>query len=214
MTTITTGKESLRLAPAPSGEISTISQWLADCDTKHTQCHTENDFVPTRLIELGPDQSNHARLTSPPAPTKWLALSYVWGSSKQAGTTRANLKARTQRIVVSELPQTLQDAMTITRALGFAYIWIDALCIVQDDLEDWAAESATMTNVYSRAWLVLAATSAPDCNAGFLHTRHEALETRIESSDGICEVTAQRNDSHDCEGRLLNETQPLYRRAW
>ena len=50
--------------------------------------------------------------------------------------------------------------ITITRKLGFDYLWIDSLCIVQDDIEDWKHESASMEGVYTSAYCTVAATSA------------------------------------------------------
>jgi hypothetical protein len=46
------------------------------------------------------------------------------------------------------MPATFFDATIITRELGYRYLWIDSLCIVQDFLEDWEAESQNMGNIY------------------------------------------------------------------
>ena len=70
-----------------------------------------------------------------------------------------------------DIPKTFQDAITVTRYLGFHYIWIDSLCIVQDDNEDWARESAKMSSIYANAVLTIAASAAADDTYGFLHQR-------------------------------------------
>jgi len=56
----------------------------------------------------------------------------------------------------------------VTRELGIRYLWIDSLCILQDDDKDWTLESASIQDVYTSAYCTVAATSAIDSNAGFL----------------------------------------------
>jgi hypothetical protein len=68
------------------------------------------------------------------------------------------------------LPRTISEAIQLARLLGFEYIWVDALCIVQDDGDDWAAEAARMADVYGAADLVISANVTGDCTrptAGF-----------------------------------------------
>ena len=69
------------------------------------------------------------------------------------------------------LPRTIQDAVRITRRLGFEYIWIDALCIIQGESEDWAHESSRMSQIYGNASLTLAADLAPSSDYGILRPR-------------------------------------------
>lgn len=71
-------------------------------------------------------------------------------------------------LTISDLPQTLQDAITVTRALGQRYVWIDALCIIQDSPDDWDVESSKMGSVYHGAYLTIAAATASDVSEGFL----------------------------------------------
>jgi hypothetical protein len=65
-----------------------------------------------------------------------------------------------------EAPKTLREAMDFTRELGVSYIWIDALCIVQNDAKDWEVEAAKMKTIYEQALLTLSATSSPDVEVG------------------------------------------------
>lgn len=65
-----------------------------------------------------------------------------WGDAPHFVTSRKSLEARKDGIRLSDLPKTYLDAITITRHLGLRYIWVDALCICQDDADDWARESA------------------------------------------------------------------------
>ena len=73
------------------------------------------------------------------------------------------------------LPKTFKDAIYITRKLGVNYLWIDALCIIQDSDDDWRREAATMGNVYQKAFCNLAATRASDSGGGCFWDRNPLL---------------------------------------
>jgi hypothetical protein len=73
------------------------------------------------------------------------------------------------------LPRTFQDAVLVTRRLGVKYLWIDSLCIIQDDVEDWQTESGKMADIYSDAYLVIGANRSADCNGGFLDPQDRTL---------------------------------------
>ncbi|KAK3374902.1 heterokaryon incompatibility protein-domain-containing protein [Podospora didyma] len=108
---------------------------------------------------------------SPELP--YVALSYCWGppvlGMKIVTTVRSNLEAHQQRgIPLSELPQTVQDAIVVSARLGVTYIWVDALCIVQDDADDWAREAAKMVDVYANSHLTISAKQPDSCHKGFL----------------------------------------------
>lgn len=81
------------------------------------------------------------------------------------------MEARRSGIDIRETPQTFVDAVTIARRLGLRYLWIDSLCICQDDVSDWARESSRMADVYSNAHIVIAANRSDDCNGGIFHGR-------------------------------------------
>ena len=70
-----------------------------------------------------------------------------------------------------DLPKTFQHAIQITRGLGFRYLWIDSLCIIQDDPEDWRIESATMAQIYSNGACNLSATAASEGSQGLFYDR-------------------------------------------
>jgi hypothetical protein len=88
-------------------------------------------------------------------------------------TTRANLEHHKLGISETSLPQTIRDAISVTRELGIRFLWVDALCIVQDSLhgEDWHAEASKMRDVYSNALVTISAESTKDARSGFLSHR-------------------------------------------
>lgn len=97
----------------------------------------------------------------------YVALSYCWGKKTQScQTTASTLSDHKTNIRWATLPRTLQDAIQFTRMLGIEYLWVDCLCIVQGDREDWERESGRMSNVYRCAYVTLAAAWGDDSNSG------------------------------------------------
>lgn len=193
-----------------------MTGWIRECVESHKECAlTEQKFIPTRLIQLNATDSHNTRLASPATPVRYAALSYCWGSSAQSKTTKANVSARRTHLDTSLLPQTLQDALFIAAKLGLRYIWIDAVCIIQDDADAWATEAAAMADVYSNAHIVLVATAADDCSQGFLWPRKQPLVIQCApDSKSTFNVSARYNNSHDCTLRNDNANYPLFKRGW
>ncbi|OHF04101.1 heterokaryon incompatibility protein [Colletotrichum orchidophilum] len=82
-----------------------------------------------------------------------------------------NAKLEEEHIDFYRLPKTFQDAITVTRGLGVDYIWIDTLCIIQNDMDDWENESTKMEEVFSAAYCTISAASAKSSLDGFLSDR-------------------------------------------
>lgn len=66
-------------------------------------------------------------------PVKYIALSHCWGTEQNFTTTKATRDARMKEIAWNELPKTYRDAIKVARKLHIRYVWIDSLCIIQDD---------------------------------------------------------------------------------
>lgn len=88
-------------------------------------------------------------------------------------TTSATIAQRKKAIPFSQLPRTFQEATSIIRRLGFRYLWIDSLCIIQDDEADWQRESAQMADIYAKAALTVAASGSQDSKGGCFRTTPE-----------------------------------------
>ena len=101
----------------------------------------------------------------------FVALSYCWGNVGVLTSTLSSIEAHKTGISWHLLPKTFQEAIIITRRLRIPYLWIDALCIVQDSPDDWQAESSKMSQIYEIADLAISADLAPNNNAGFLGRR-------------------------------------------
>ncbi|KXH49726.1 heterokaryon incompatibility protein [Colletotrichum simmondsii] len=162
-------------ALAPSC-IKRLKEWVWGCASNHPECCSSGPrSLPTRLIKVGKMSDGIARLVMSdklPPTTSYIALSYCWGppssSKSQLITTAATLADRQAKIPLPEMPDTIRDAVIFARHMGIDYIWIDALCIIQDDAEDWATEAALMFAIYRHATLTLVAAAGDSSHSGFL----------------------------------------------
>ncbi|PSR77245.1 heterokaryon incompatibility protein-domain-containing protein [Coniella lustricola] len=150
-----------------------IQGWLDACENS-TQCaqdHNDAGILPTRLVFLG-DKT----VTQPPrvvefndadskSSIKYACLSYCWGTSglplKTTSKTLAEYKAG---LPEREIPQLFRDAIFMTQSVGIQYLWIDALCILQDDKRDWERESALMSDIFRSAHITIGAAIASSCH--------------------------------------------------
>lgn len=151
-----------------------MSFWITDCIQRHPHCasNASKVFVPTRLLDVQAFNVSKdiklVTLNGHDAAVNYVALSHCWGpSSKLPMTTRTNnLTQRSQRIAFFDLSLTFKDAVKLTRDLGQRYLWIDSLCIVQDDPEDWLREASKMGRVNGNALFTLSALSSVDSTRG------------------------------------------------
>ncbi|KAM3088783.1 hypothetical protein ACMFMG_000412 [Clarireedia jacksonii] len=99
---------------------------------------------------------------------RYLALSHCWGLTMPdtARTVTTTLEKHKTSIQEAKLSRTFRDFVEIARRLRIQYVWIDSLCIIQDDAADWEKESSQMASVYSNAYLTIAASSSADGSGG------------------------------------------------
>lgn len=122
-------------------------------------------------------------------------------------------------VKTNTLPQSFQDAVWLAHELGIRYLWIDSLCILQDDPEDWARESAHMSDVYGYAALTISASRAASCTEGFLHNRTRPnyvsipMQTNSHSGDILAFVLPRKYAADEIRGTRL-EREPLSDRGW
>lgn len=169
-----------------------LERQLQQCRTTHLRCNgraeilQDNEAVhtpqeeherqtqwplPTRLLDVG-DSDHPIRLweSASSAKGEYACLSHCWGSHQLLRTLIGNLEAfKHDGIPWDQLPKTFQEAITFTRSLGLQYLWIDSLCIVQDDISDWNKEAANMAAIYQNSFITLAATDAANSREGLFH---------------------------------------------
>jgi hypothetical protein len=147
-----------------------------------------------------------------------MALSHCWGSAQTFVTTKSTLAARKSGINFGDLPKTFQDAIVVTRMLGVQYLWIDSLCILQGDVEDWEREGSRMADIYQNSYLTIIAARSPGDNHGFLQKRDvtfHPVTLRYYGKD-IATLYLQRRPEGWSEYGSFTEQEdhPLQFRAW
>jgi hypothetical protein len=141
--------------------------------------------LPTRLISINSQLDeirsihlvscqNAATVYGDRGSWDYLTLSHCWGGADIVKLKKANLIQFHKNIPLEWLPRTFLDAIRITSLLGYQYLWIDSLCIIQDNVEDWRSVSAMMGSIYKNAILTIAALGAYDSHGGCF-SNHKAL---------------------------------------
>ncbi|EXJ75623.1 uncharacterized protein A1O5_00130 [Cladophialophora psammophila CBS 110553] len=186
-----------------------ISRWLSFCedDRNHTECKASQiqwqNLPGTRFKVI----DTHRRcIVEAPEGCSYIALTYVWG-----GVDQAELNASTAPLLMRDggldlawpkLPTTIRDATVVCEQLGERYLWIDALCIMQDSSRDLKFQMLRMRQIYSAAKCTIAAVSAETAAIGLLgNLPAEPLRPSKE-----CE-------SEDTLNAMV-ESSPWSRRAW
>ncbi|KAI0189473.1 HET-domain-containing protein [Astrocystis sublimbata] len=124
----------INTAPASDKSIELIRYWLKTCSDKHN-CGIQDvpPSLPSFLLAIGDDHVHLMDTTGKPKD-RYIALSYCWGTRGQRTLlSSTNKKQLLEGIAPEELDTTIQEAICVTKLIGFHYLWIDALCIVQDD---------------------------------------------------------------------------------
>lgn len=150
-----------------------IQDWLKICTSQHTMCQQamrdgQDSYLPTRLIDIH-DEPRLVITTSEAFKShgvRYATLSHRWRKGTAAKLLRSNISGFLQRIDRSCLTPVFRDAISAVRRLGLDYIWIDALCIIQNDPEDWTKEASSMNMVYKHAYCNLGASAAGGTEAG------------------------------------------------
>ena len=208
-----------------SNQTNLLQQWLHDCDTAHVGCRRDEESppLPTRLLAIGTASSQHIKLLNSidlhaePADTcQYAALSYRWGDPKlhiPYQTTVETLSDHMRCINLEDLPLLLQHAIKVTRDIGMRYIWVDSLCIVQDDDDDWEKEADLMDSVFRAAFCVIAATRATGVREGFLQERAPRLSFQLQGSPVFVAEDIENFQRDVLEGHLNKRAWVLQERA-
>ncbi|TRX95629.1 hypothetical protein FHL15_003587 [Xylaria flabelliformis] len=157
-----------------------VRNWLSLCESFHgDECrkrpgmhdfpaHPANILKEFRLIDV-----ENGCLVRATDDDKYAALSYVWGKAEVLRTVKTNVESLEQPgafhtpEIDPHVPLTIKDAIQATREIGIRYLWVDALCIVQDDEEgEKLPHIKQMNRIYETAELVIVAMSSQDANSG------------------------------------------------
>lgn len=194
-----------------------IRGWLNDCVDKHGDgaCCSIQGAGPKRLIYLPPNGEAGRLVDVEPAATPpYVALSYVWGPSQEnVKTLRDNLDDMYTAIPDDRLPMTLRQAFELVRLLRLEHLWIDALCIIQDDEADKVGEIANMGLIYRNAHLQVAAMASHGAAFGLLPPVPGPL-TKDQSANHHLIMKACRSLRQSDWDTTLRWDYPLLKRGW
>ncbi|KAL2040624.1 hypothetical protein N7G274_006603 [Stereocaulon virgatum] len=206
---------------ASSASYELAREWIRDCLLNHEECpRPEPSFLPTYMIDVGKKDGEGSVDVHLESGQKgpYAARSYCWGGPQPTTPTSLTMNDMLQCIAALTLPQTIQDAITVTRKLGLQYLWVYALCIIQDSAPDKDIEIAKMDRIHQNAQLTVSAASAERCQDGFLANR--SLGVEFPPSSGFSSVPFACPDGRSGTV-LLREVklyfpslEPLDRRAW
>ncbi|KAF4947848.1 hypothetical protein FSARC_13871 [Fusarium sarcochroum] len=211
------GRKPLAL-PRSAISLNKIEDWLLKCSSLHNHLQM-SAVMPTRLLRYEERSQEVFLCDSIPSLVKYIALSHCWGSVQPFTLKSQTIKELRAGLPMGDLPQTFQDALWLSNKLRIPYLWIDSLCILQDDPADWARESSLMCDVYGNAYLTIAATRAENSSGGFLGPRSGPSDVTIpyRTNEISSEVSAclLPNKFVANPSRVINmEDAPLSRRAW
>ena len=167
-----------------------VQEWLDICQKSHEWCQPRIiglSRLPKRVLDVSLSQ---VRLyETQHKPGRYVCLSHCWGDTLPAcRTTSVTFEANQRGIDWEAIPATFRDSIDFTRRLGLQYIWIDSMCIIQDDPQDWGEQSALMANIYENAHVTLCATASSSDDGGcYLATpfRWQPRKLSIRKRDGI-----------------------------
>ncbi|KAK8108588.1 hypothetical protein PG984_014389 [Apiospora sp. TS-2023a] len=211
-----------------------VARNLSQCTENHTAClqsqvglkEALGENWPKRMLRID-QRTSKIKLVAfkPSMASKYMALSYCWGC--QDGHLRATSETLPQLregVSISSLPRTLEDAVHVAIRLGSEFIWIDSVCIVQDDPQDLNREAGKMSSVYAQALLTIIGKSSSACNEGFLSkSRQTSIHiTNVRVGDEPTEIRARvvhdwghhRGGRHADESHYSKWVDPVDKRAW
>jgi hypothetical protein len=203
-----------------------VYKWLEDCISTHPQCrpYLPVPYTELRMLDLsspsGSDMPWVRLVEGVQLTARFAALSHCWGMGKHLTTTKSSLVEHKKSIPMPSLPKTFRDAVAVCRFLRIDYLWIDSLCIIQDDARDWEEESQKMGSVYQYAHLVISADAAADSSVGCFTRRDICTSVQSDPDDGpnqaIC-LSARRAIQHAQYTDAFADHEyrdPLSYRAW
>lgn len=170
----------LSASTSSSDSINFLKQQLRNCVKYHPACRPASTAPPTRLLRIGPlldssqgsDSNVYLVDGSSSVGHPYFTLSHCWGKAQFLQLTKETEAELRAGIPTGTLPKTFRDAIHVCHQLNQQYLWIDSLCIRQDDKEDWRVEAAKMHQVFANAHCNIAATGAVDSSVGLFFDRN------------------------------------------
>jgi hypothetical protein len=165
---------SCSVSTASDACLELARQWISTSHEKW-KTHSTPSVLPTRLLKAdvaGSGQHPRLVLTSQmSSDIQYVALSYCWGATTGIRLIASTMNVLRTGLPIEAFPKTIQDAIKVTRKLGFEWLWVDSLCIMQDSVEDWRREAGSMVDIYQNGSVCIAAVGAPSAEHGLFSQR-------------------------------------------
>jgi hypothetical protein len=190
-------------------------KWITECSNDHDHCQVKENYqLRTRLISVKKTRIQLVLTSDWTTVPRYATLSHCWGNMEFLKLTRETLDSFLTSIPVDGLSQTFRDAIEITRELGLQYLWIDSLCIIQNDLQDWEVEASLMSTVYRGSHINIAAAAAINGNGGCFQEKlvNYVGKVRAETKANACTKLYDFVEAYEYE-RAVPELH-LASRAW
>jgi hypothetical protein len=158
------------------------------CETQHESCKTlsplssHENFI--RLIDV-----QEQKVINSVQSERYVALSYVWGPATPAVLTKDTLSRYSSKwgLQAARLPQTILDCIQLVQDLGERYLWVDSLCVVQDDDSDKLEQLRAMDSVFNGAALVVVAAVGNDAHAGLCGVK-DLKRPEWQRRETVCDI--------------------------
>lgn len=205
-------------SPQSAVSLERMKRWMVQSRENHKHANKPTR-LPTRVLRVDKDSQEVILCDLEDQYAEYATLSHCWGSSRPFMLTSDKFHSLRSGIPTSDLPKSFQDALWLTCQLQIPYLWIDSLCILQDDPNDWIHESSRMSEVYGNASLTIAACRAKDSSQGFLGPRtvYEKITLPFHVNGISSEVFACASPLKYVgePSRIIDlEDEPLSGRAW
>lgn len=210
------------ICTASDAAFDLATDWIRLCTSDHHICNQIRSYkqaFPTRLLDLRTEkgetimclrQTRDILNERNTACVEYTALSHCWGTSptmKLLQDPEGIVKDLRSGMPSHLAPATFHQAAMITTRLGYRYLWIDLLCIIQDSESDWIAESSIMGDIYAGSVCTIAALAAEDSHGGCFQTRNPLMSTS-------CHLSTTMKVGSRCAWEPYPLTGKLLERGW
>ncbi|KAJ8109882.1 hypothetical protein OPT61_g7133 [Boeremia exigua] len=189
----------------PAFDLTLVEGWIKFCSKHHSKrCPdplriNQSGFAPIKVI----DCLTREVLTAPKGCT-YIALSYVWGSCE----AKCPIKRKLKTFLPPNVPQTVEDAMTVVLALKYKYLWVDQYCINQTNTAELHSQLNQMHLIYNHATLTIVAAAGQDAHQGLPGVSHPRSAQNVLSIDGQTWISSRK------DARSLAAGSKWATRAW
>ncbi|RDW61072.1 hypothetical protein BP6252_12455 [Coleophoma cylindrospora] len=158
-------------------DLRLFGEWLRLCDSSHPKCKRSPGRIKVQPRHLWVVNVREHRVMRAPPNCAYIALSYVWGPVDPIRLTMGNAEILQQKDsllmphIRSRIPQTIQDAIFTASTVNVEFLWVDTLCLPQDELETRQELMQQMHQIYDNAVFTIVAAAGKDANRGLAGLR-------------------------------------------